>query len=265
MKYETLTLRNSGYIDSETQEKIKNTRLLIAGCGVGSTIAEAALRMGFINLILLDGDTIEAHNLNRQAYQYSDIGLSKSEQLGKRLKSIYPEANITIYNEFLNKHNVSEIVSKSDIILDTIDFLDLSAITYLHDEAFFQKKPVITAASAGWGAVAIYFGFENRSNSGFRDMFELPKIGSVDHCSYLEHFGNFLRSIEHLLDESIIKAMEKTFYIMKDGKPCPAPHLSVGSFTVAALCLKLVCGLIDQNKKIKEGIPIVVNLNKEIV
>lgn len=66
--YEELTLRNAGYVPPELQEKIRATRLLVAGCGLGSTIAEAAARVGFERFTLADGDSIAPHNLNRQAF-----------------------------------------------------------------------------------------------------------------------------------------------------------------------------------------------------
>ena len=264
MNYENLVLRNLGYINQELQEKIKNSHILIAGCGVGSSIAEAALRMGFINITLLDGDTVEEHNLNRQCYTFKDVKKSKAKSLAKRLKSIFPSANIKVINKFLNKKNVKQIVSNVDIIFDTIDFLDLPAITYLHDEAFNQKKPIVTAASAGWGAVAIFFDpTKQKENCGFRDLFELPAKGSVENLSYIEKFSPFLSKIEHLLDKTIIKAMAKSFDLMEDNKPCPAPHLSVGSFSVAALCLKIIVAYLN-NEEIKHAEPIVINLNEVI-
>ena len=241
MNYDKLVLRNLGYIDLGLQNKIKETKILIAGCGVGSSIAEAALRMGFVNITLLDGDTVDTHNLNRQMYTSKDIGKSKARRLAKHLKDIYPEANIEVKNVFLTKKNAKRIVEKVDIIFDTIDFLDLPAITYLHDESFAQGKPIVTAASAGWGAVAIFFDpHQSVNNCGFRDLFNLPPTGSVEGLSYIEKFGPFLKTIEHLLDKSILEAMGRAFTEMVDNKPCPAPHLSVGSFSVAALCLKII-------------------------
>ena len=43
--YEDLVARNSGYISEDTQAKIRQTRLLIAGCGIGSSLAVCAARI----------------------------------------------------------------------------------------------------------------------------------------------------------------------------------------------------------------------------
>jgi tRNA A37 threonylcarbamoyladenosine dehydratase len=66
--------RNFLYISESNQEKIKNFRILIGGCGLGSVIAECALRLGFENLTVIDGDKVELSNLNRQNYTQKDIG-----------------------------------------------------------------------------------------------------------------------------------------------------------------------------------------------
>lgn len=86
--------RNRLYIPSNEQEIIKNTPILVGGCGLGSNIAECMLRLGFESITLVDGDKVELSNLNRQNYVGVDIGKQKSEQIYERLKSINPQANI---------------------------------------------------------------------------------------------------------------------------------------------------------------------------
>ena len=99
--YKDFTKRNEGYIPPSVQNKIENTRLLIAGCGIGSTIAEAAIRLGFQKITLVDGDIIELHNLNRQDYSYSDVNKPKVIALQNRLLAINPEATIEIVSSRL--------------------------------------------------------------------------------------------------------------------------------------------------------------------
>ena len=76
--YNTFVTRNSGYVSAETQAKIRQKTLLIAGCGIGSSVAICAARMGFDKFVLVDGDVVDAHNLNRQFYDFADIASRKS-------------------------------------------------------------------------------------------------------------------------------------------------------------------------------------------
>lgn len=91
--------RNRLYITEQEQEKIKNTPILLAGSGIGSNIAECALRFGFENITIVDGDTVELSNLNRQNYTEKNISEYKAEALYNRLKAINPIANIKFYSQ----------------------------------------------------------------------------------------------------------------------------------------------------------------------
>lgn len=93
--------RNRIYISNAEQDDIRNCKIFLAGCGIGSVIAECALRIGFENITIADGDIVEESNLNRQNYIYSDIGLSKSNSLSRRLYDINPAANISLHNCYL--------------------------------------------------------------------------------------------------------------------------------------------------------------------
>ncbi len=68
-----------------------NTTVAIVGLGnIGSNAAVTLARMGIARFILIDHDTIEAHNLNSQHYTTKDNGKTKVEALAKQLKEINP-------------------------------------------------------------------------------------------------------------------------------------------------------------------------------
>lgn len=85
-------------------------------------IAECALRLGFENLTIIDGDTVDATNLNRQNYVFNDIGKSKAECNSIRIKSINPFANINIRNEYITETNLGSILSDYQIAINALDF-----------------------------------------------------------------------------------------------------------------------------------------------
>ncbi len=236
--YQEFIKRNEGYVDVELQQKIRETKLLIAGCGIGSSIAEAAIRLGFEKITLVDGDVIELHNLNRQDYNYSDVGKPKVFALRDRLLSINPQAEITIYNDWVDKENAYDMVQEVDMVLDTIDFLSLEGIIALHDACKVQSKPVFSAVSAGWGAGALYF--PPNSKTSFRHLFGIPEQGEVSHLSYVSTFKAFIAQLAQHLDADIIRALSKAFTIMEDGKPCPASQVAPGAFSVGALAMSMV-------------------------
>lgn len=246
--YRDIFLRNKGYVADDVQKIIRDTKILIAGCGVGSTIAEAAVRIGFDKVTLADGDTVEAHNLNRQAFSYHDVGGAKVVGLAKRLRAINPRADIEEIDKWISKDNTKDLVSSCDLIFDTIDFLDLKTIVGVHDEANVQNKPIISAVSAGWGAAAIYFPPNHAGACGFRTLFGLPESGSVENASYVHHFAAFMQRLGAHLDPAVAQAMAKALTVMEDGTPCPAPHVSAGSYAVASLAVTMAFRILAGQK-----------------
>ena len=85
MTMENRYQRNRLYVSEEEQARMKHTPILISGAGVGSIIAECALRFGFESLTIVDGDIVEESNLNRQNYTTDDLGRPKAEALCMRL------------------------------------------------------------------------------------------------------------------------------------------------------------------------------------
>lgn len=265
-KYGQLVLRNSGYVSSELQNTIRDTSVLVAGCGIGSNIAEAAVRLGFRKFILIDGDQVEPHNLNRQAFSFADVGKFKVNALADRILQINPNAQLERHCTMLNSSNAAELVKSAEMIFDTIDFLDLPAITALHDECHRQLKPAVSAVSAGWGAAAVFFPPARHpgEHSLFREIFGLPLVGSVEGASYVEHFSKFLATIAARLDPSVVAAMSRALTKMQDGSPCPAPHVVAGAYSVAGLATTIAAHWLDGRELICAPEIILVSLSGTI-
>ena len=129
--------RNRLYVNNSEQSLIKNYPILLAGCGIGSNIAECALRFGFENITLIDGDIVETSNLNRQNFTEKNLQQNKAETLYKRLKEINPEADIKYITEFIDDNNVNKILKNIKIAFNALDFT--SDIPIVFDE-IAQKK-----------------------------------------------------------------------------------------------------------------------------
>jgi molybdopterin-synthase adenylyltransferase len=238
LRYEELTLRNAGYVSEAVQRRVRETRLLVAGCGIGSTFAETAVRIGFERFILADGDTVSAHNLNRQAFSAADVGKPKVRALAERLRAINPNAQVEELNANLDAANTPSVVAGADLVFDTVDFLDLSAIIGLHDECRRQAKPVITALAVGWGAGVLYFPVG--SPWTFRCLFGIPEGAAVANASYIEAFAPILRKLADRLDPEVVEVVSRALTVMEDGAPCPASQVAPGAAAVSALAVTMV-------------------------
>lgn len=104
--------------------KLKNANVLIVGLGgVGSFAAEFIARAGVGNMTIVDGDTVDITNINRQLPAlHSTVGAPKVTVVGDRLMDINPELNLTRIQEFLSPERAFEIVTTDfDYVLDCID------------------------------------------------------------------------------------------------------------------------------------------------
>ena len=112
-------------LSKEDLDKIKNLNVLIVGVGgVGGYALEALARSGVKNIIIIDKDTIDVSNLNRQIISsINNIGNIKVEEAKNRCLSISKDINISTINSFLNKDNLETILKdlNIDYIIDACD------------------------------------------------------------------------------------------------------------------------------------------------
>ncbi|WP_336664716.1 tRNA threonylcarbamoyladenosine dehydratase [Elizabethkingia meningoseptica] len=132
-------------------ERLKKSNILIVGMGgVGSFAAEFIARSGVGNLTIVDGDTVDVTNINRQLPAlHSTIGLDKVELVARRIMDINPELNLTRINEFLNPERMEEIIQAGnfDYVLDCID--SVSPKLALIKAAKRHKVKIISCMGAG--------------------------------------------------------------------------------------------------------------------
>ena len=114
-------------VKEEGIERLQSANILIVGLGgVGSFAAEFLVRAGIGNLTIVDGDTVDITNINRQLPALnSTIGKNKTDVVAERILDINPEINLKKINEFLEPERMEEILTqeKFDYVLDCIDSL----------------------------------------------------------------------------------------------------------------------------------------------
>lgn len=115
-------------IGTEKKEQLKNTHILVVGLGgVGGYVVESLARLGIGKLTLIDYDTIDITNCNRQVIALSStIGKSKAQAWKSRILDINPEAEVFIHEVRLTKETVSNYIDSSvDAIIDACDTLEV--------------------------------------------------------------------------------------------------------------------------------------------
>lgn len=227
---ETRYSRNRIYLNKEEQSIIKECPILLGGAGIGSVIAECALRFGFENITIIDGDQVELSNLNRQNYIENDINIDKTEVLKERLKSINRDANISVHSNFLSSENVESYIQGHKIAVNALDFS--SDVPLVFDSICQEQNiPVLHPYNLGWGGLVTVITPDSLSldniakpNEKFNEIQMVKYISS-----YLKFLGHPQKWIEEVLEE----------YLNEEGNLSP-PQLSVGSWIVAGMCTHLL-------------------------
>ncbi len=233
--------RNRIYVTEKEQETIKNCPIILGGAGIGSVIAECALRLGFENMTIIDGDQVEFSNLNRQNYTEDDIPTDKVSSVKKRLLSINKNANIKIHNCFLTTENVEEYITGHKIAINALDFS--SEIPLVFDEVCQKKTiPVLHPYNLGWGGLVTIITPSGLSLKTIEKPDE--KFNEVKMVEYASSYLKFWRTPHEWIDEIVKK-------YKNEKKVLPPPQLSIASWTVAAMCTHLLFN-IATNKKIKK-------------
>lgn len=108
------------HLTSEQQNQIKNSNLLILGCGgIGSSIAWLLAGLGVNKITIVDFDVVETSNLNRMfMFDKRDIGKKKVLVIKEKLEELYENIEITAIDaRITSEANLSEICSKDKFSL----------------------------------------------------------------------------------------------------------------------------------------------------
>ena len=120
--------RSEALLGAEVMEALRTKRVILFGVGgVGSWCAESLIRTGLTHLTIVDGDTVQPSNVNRQLpATRATLGMSKVEALKERLLSINPDAEIEAVAEFYHDddENLKSKILHHQYLIDAIDSVD---------------------------------------------------------------------------------------------------------------------------------------------
>lgn len=156
--------RNRHCISTLQQYTLFRSRAVVIGCGgLGGYVIEELARLGVGNLVLIDHDVIEEHNLNRQILSSADVlNRPKVDVAFERVKAINPAINVTPLKTHFLHDNGRELVEGADVVIDGLD--TIPARMELAQICHELSVPVVHGAIGGWyGQVATQLPGENIS------------------------------------------------------------------------------------------------------
>ena len=138
-------------LGEEKMERIRNAHVLVVGLGgVGAYAAEMICRAGVGRMTIVDADTVQPTNMNRQLpAMHSTLGRTKAEVLAARYKDINPAIELTVLPVYLKDENIPELLDadKYDFIVDAID------------NVLQRRLPIVRSMGAGakWDITQVRF------------------------------------------------------------------------------------------------------------
>jgi len=149
MSYEELFQRNYGVFSEAEQARIRDARVAIIGCGgIGGAMAMVLARSGIGHFVLMDPDTYQPTNMNRQICCFAEtLGKNKAACAKESILAINPEADVTAYERGLEIGEINDIAELGDVIAPVMDEwpLSLTALEVIRKAG----KPAIMAYPVG--------------------------------------------------------------------------------------------------------------------
>ncbi|AQS60495.1 tRNA cyclic N6-threonylcarbamoyladenosine(37) synthase TcdA [Desulforamulus ferrireducens] len=137
-------------IGEEGLAKLRAAKVIVFGVGgVGSYTVEALARAGIGELTLVDFDTVDITNINRQLHALDNtVGQYKVDLMAARIKNINPEARVNPIRAFYSPQNGDELLNTDySYVVDAID--NVTGKLDIIKRCYFQGIPIISSMGAG--------------------------------------------------------------------------------------------------------------------
>ena len=226
-EYWEMLTRQMPLVSEEEQEKFKNAKVTVIGCGgIGGLTIEMLARMGVGELVLVDEDAFDLSNLNRQTLStHENLGQPKSEVAERRVREIKPYVNVTSYSEHVDETNIDKLIMDSRIVIDALD--NVLARVIVSRKAMEYKIPFIHGAIHGtMGQITTFL----PNTKGYEEMFNLPSLGKELTDDVVESLKNVTTGPPPVIGPvpnlvSCLQAMEAYKIITGLGKVTVSPKL----------------------------------------
>ena len=156
----------------EGQQKLLDAKVLLLGAGgLGSPSALYLAAAGVGTLGIVDDDTVDLSNLQRQVIHNSDrVGVSKVDSAEETIRALNPDVNVVKHKLRIGPDNIMDILPDYDIVLDGLDNFPTRYL--LNDASVRLRIPVVSAAILGFdGQLSVFKPYEGPC---YRCLFPVP-------------------------------------------------------------------------------------------
>ncbi|MBI5072276.1 ThiF family adenylyltransferase [Candidatus Woesearchaeota archaeon] len=197
-----------GEIGKKGQELLKEATIAVVGVGaLGTTTANLLVRAGIGNILLIDRDIIELHNLQRQTvFTEKNVGQPKAEAAKGWLQEVNSETKIEAKLVDLNAETISILKEKKcDLILDCTDNMETRFL--INDCAIKNNIPWIYCSAVGTKGRLLTILPDK--TACLRCLFQMPKPGSLETCDTAGVMNTITTTMSAMQTTEAIKIITK--------------------------------------------------------
>jgi molybdopterin/thiamine biosynthesis adenylyltransferase len=190
-------VRNMKTFSPQDQVALLKAQVGVVGLGgLGGAVVEILARLGIGTLNVIDGDTFEESNLNRQFLSTPKrIAKSKADTASQRIKEVNPSIAVNHHSQFLNGKNGLDLLNRPDVIVDCLDNVKTRFIL----ERFCRQigSPLVSAAVAGsTGHVTTIYPQDPGLKLIYGDPDKIPSQGAEAYLGTVPYSVTFLAALE---------------------------------------------------------------------
>ena len=173
----------------EAQLAWQRATVLIVGLGgLGSPASLYLASAGVGRLVLADGDTVDATNLQRQiVHRDAAIGRAKVESAAETLRALNPEVAVTCIGERLLGSALEAAVARADVVLDCSD--NFATRYALNAACASAGKPLVSGAGVGFDGQLAVFDFRRADGPCYRCLFPEDLEAEETRCAVMGVFA----------------------------------------------------------------------------
>ena len=189
--------RNQRSFSLDDQIALLNANVAVIGLGgLGGVVTEILARIGIGGLTLVDGDSFEDSNLNRQFLSTREgIGQRKAEAAEKRVAAINASVEVIVHDRFLDRENGKKLLTDIHLAVDCLD--NLPARFWLESACKSRGCPLVSAAVAGTtGHVTTIFPDDPGLRLIYGDPEKAPRKGAESSLGTLPYAVTSLAALE---------------------------------------------------------------------
>ncbi len=242
--YATAFVRNRGLVTAEEQQRLRRSRVAIAGLGgVGGQHLITLARLGIGRFTIADPDHFEPANTNRQyGATQSRMGEAKADTMAEMVRDINPEIELTVFREPIGADNVDAFLDGADVLVDGVDLFAIEARRILFRAAARRGLYAVTAGPVGYSTAWLVFAPDGMSFDRYFDfsdeMDEIQKtiaflVGASPRATQLAYMNLDFMDVRHHIAPSVsfgcqlasgVAAAETLKILLGRGRIRPAPY-----------------------------------------